>query len=94
MKKLITIAFALTFLGCPAESISRSDSGNPEVRVGLIGHIPEHSCDIYAVQDGNSRRVIVTVCPNVSATNSAQNENCGKNCTETVNYQVVPAVRP
>jgi hypothetical protein len=87
MKK---IAFAMLILLASCEKpLAQVDSGNEDFSVTLMGHIPDHGCDVYSIQHGSAYAVI---CPKdvlPTDTTEEHSESCGKNCHNTVRTPVI-----
>lgn len=83
MKKTMMIFAVLTMTAC-AEPLASIDSGNETFSVKLMGHIPDHGCDIYSIAGGSAYAVI---CPSgVTPTDTTEEhvQSCGKGCAHVV----------
>jgi hypothetical protein len=82
MKK-IAILLAMFATSC-TEPLAIVDSGNDTFSVKLMGHIPDHGCDIYSIQGGSAYAVICPTPVLPVDTTEEHLQSCGKSCTTTV----------
>jgi hypothetical protein len=88
------IITAIIAVACepPSRALSHENSGNIQVGVELVGHIPKHDCDIYRITNAIDYQTVAVICqkPVQDVTSEEEHaESCGKNCTRMIRNTTV-----